>query len=369
MVEKDACRLRYCLWFLTGTALYVGYGSGHKALQLLRVSMAFLLIAVVIGETHLMVYTEIRDASGAVGTLLKYLIADKHVISMLMILYWQFSGKLRRLQTMVEEKFVSSLLPSSSVHSLDVYLTLFFCANGVVRPLMTAAVKSWERANEANGLVPCMFHLEYGYAIYLFVSTFNTVASNAILCLQVLVTLCLRRLLLKFGEHLEEVCRLEDDQPGSKRRLSSALRTEMGTHIKLLDAVDAIDEVFRWHTFICLALSVPRMIYAVRNFEELFDGQSPATARYITIYTSSFVNILVELIAITTIPATISSAVASAFHRKLRQPGGLTAGGVVIITHSLLFTIASLIVTYLTIIKGSQSGNDASPMQTNSTSA
>lgn len=46
MAEKDACRLRYCLWLLSATGLYVGYGSGRKALQLLRISMAFLLITV-----------------------------------------------------------------------------------------------------------------------------------------------------------------------------------------------------------------------------------------------------------------------------------------------------------------------------------
>lgn len=43
--------------------------------------------ASVIGEIHLMVYTEIRDASGAVDTALRYLIADKHVVSMVNATY------------------------------------------------------------------------------------------------------------------------------------------------------------------------------------------------------------------------------------------------------------------------------------------
>lgn len=70
----------------------------------------------------------------------------------MMLLYWQFSGKLRRLQVMVEEKFVSKLLPTLSVRSLDVYVTLFFFANGVLRPLMTSAVKAWELATDGSGL-------------------------------------------------------------------------------------------------------------------------------------------------------------------------------------------------------------------------
>lgn len=44
-MSGEVSRFRYSLWLLYGTGLYVGFGSGRKLLQVVRISVAFLLIA------------------------------------------------------------------------------------------------------------------------------------------------------------------------------------------------------------------------------------------------------------------------------------------------------------------------------------
>ncbi|KAH7695314.1 CRE-GUR-5 protein, partial [Aphelenchoides avenae] len=260
---------------------------------------------------------------------------------------------------------VSVFRPNCSIKKIDRVFTLLFLVGVILRNvildvglIVASLVVSREAGNNVAKL-GSLYGFKNGFIISVLIVSYRVFASAAVSCFQVVVTLSLRIVVRRFNKHLSNVKSEKTDG----KELAQELRYKMQTHMDLSIIVSKCDRIFRNHTLLCLALAVPRTINAARNFQALSSGTIPADASKIAAVMSNLLNAVVDLIAFTAIPATVNTAlseseralcqntalwkhydpevyqVATAFLLQTRQATlGFTAGGIVTITHTLLFT-------------------------------
>ncbi|KAH7699149.1 Protein GUR-5, partial [Aphelenchoides avenae] len=204
--------------------------------------------------------------------------------------------------------------------------------------------------------------LPYGYIPSTFVIVHAVSVGYVVTGFHVLCFLYVRHLFK------QQTARIQALMASEKKHLAEALKREIRSYMRLGEALHTINETLKMHLLARVLLTVPRLVFSLWYIEHVL----PRPLEILGAVHDS-VNTVVELAALVVIPASVHSAIkegeaaicrnthfwtpcderlflrAQTLLSLAKQSDfGISLGGVTVITLPLLWTLVTLLITFLT---------------------
>ncbi|KAH7680465.1 hypothetical protein AAVH_41160, partial [Aphelenchoides avenae] len=131
-------RLRKSFGFIIGllqfTGLHFDDSGKFSSWRMARILRAFALTGVVVFYVHYDLYTNLTANKPIIAASLKWMTLSKSFISMIFFIYWQLSGNLCSLRSIMNDPLIAGLQPYEKLRSVDricsiAFLTIFILVN------------------------------------------------------------------------------------------------------------------------------------------------------------------------------------------------------------------------------------------------